>query len=263
MTFWRRFAAFVAGAAVGALGGLIGLGGAEFRLPLLIGCFGFEALPAVILNKAMSLVVVAFSIPFRIPAVPLAEALAYWSVVVNLLSGSIVGAWVGASWAIGLRTSHFYKIIAALLLLMAAALVFGHALRSNEPLLAGVSIAVAGTVAGFFIGVVASLLGVAGGELLIPTIVLLYGIDVKVAGSLSLLVSLPTMISAFARYSRDGSFAVVRNEAEFAAVMAAGSICGAFAGGQLLKLFSGSAILPLLSAILVLSAWKMWRHAHK
>ena len=263
MTFWRRFAAFVAGAAVGALGGLIGLGGAEFRLPLLIGCFGFEALPAVILNKARSLVVVAFSIPFRIPAVPLAEALAHWSVVVNLLSGSIVGAWVGASWAIGLRTSHFYKIIAALLLLMAAALVFGHALRSDEPILTGFSLAVVGTVAGFFIGVVASLLGVAGGELLIPTIVLLYGIDVKVAGSLSLLVSLPTMISAFARYSRDGSFAVVKNEAEFAALMAAGSICGAFAGGQLLKMFSGAAILPLLSAILVLSAFKMWRHAQK
>lgn len=43
-----------AGAAVGILGGLIGLGGAEFRLPLLIGVFGFAALNAVILNKAMS-----------------------------------------------------------------------------------------------------------------------------------------------------------------------------------------------------------------
>jgi uncharacterized membrane protein YfcA len=30
-------AAFVAGAGVGVLGGMIGLGGAEFRLPLLIG----------------------------------------------------------------------------------------------------------------------------------------------------------------------------------------------------------------------------------
>jgi hypothetical protein len=59
----------VAGAAVGVLGDLIGLGGAEFRLPILIGIFGFEALPAVILNKAMSLVIVAFSIPFRIPAI--------------------------------------------------------------------------------------------------------------------------------------------------------------------------------------------------
>ena len=47
--------AFAGGAVIGALGGLIGLGGAEFRLPLLIGAFRFPALQAVILNKAMSL----------------------------------------------------------------------------------------------------------------------------------------------------------------------------------------------------------------
>jgi uncharacterized protein len=37
-------AAFAGGAVIGALGGLIGLGGAEFRLPLLIGAFRFGAL---------------------------------------------------------------------------------------------------------------------------------------------------------------------------------------------------------------------------
>ena len=47
--------AFISGAAVGVLGGMIGLGGAEFRLPLLVGLFGFVALQAVILNKALSL----------------------------------------------------------------------------------------------------------------------------------------------------------------------------------------------------------------
>ena len=51
-------AAFGGGAAIGVLGGMIGLGGAEFRLPLLLGVFGFAALQAVILNKAMSLIVV-------------------------------------------------------------------------------------------------------------------------------------------------------------------------------------------------------------
>lgn len=260
MTWGRGLAALVAGAAVGALGGLIGLGGAEFRLPLLIGIFGFEALPAVILNKAMSLVVVGFSIPFRLEAIPLAETLPHWPVVVNLLAGSLVGAWAGASWAVRLRTSQFYRIIALLLLFMAAALLLGHAFSSTGPALAGPALVVAGTAAGFVIGVVASLLGVAGGELLIPTIVLLYGLDVKLAGSLSLLVSLPTMVAAFARYSRDGSFAVVREHAAFALLMAAGSICGAFVGGQFLTRVSGAALLPLLAAILVLSAWKMWRH---
>ena len=55
----------------------------------------------------------------------------------------------------------------------------------------------AGVVAGFVIGIVAALLGVAGGELLIPTLVLLFGVDIKLAGSLSLAVSLPTMLVGF------------------------------------------------------------------
>lgn len=63
--------ALITGCAVGTLGGLIGLGGAEFRLPLLIGLFGFAALHAVILNKAMSLVVVASALIFRSAAIPL------------------------------------------------------------------------------------------------------------------------------------------------------------------------------------------------
>lgn len=50
--------AILAGAAIGILSGLIGPGGAEFRLPLLICLFGFAALQAIILKKAMSLVVV-------------------------------------------------------------------------------------------------------------------------------------------------------------------------------------------------------------
>ena len=115
---------------------------------------------------------------------------------------------------------------------------------------------IAGLAAGLGIGVVAALMGVAGGELLIPTIVLLYGIDIKLAGSLSLVVSLPTMLVAFARYSRDASFTVLRANARFVTVMAAGSVTGTLLGGLLLGLIPASVLIPLLLA----SAVKIWRH---
>ena len=67
----KIIAVFASGFSVGILGGLIGLGGAEFRLPILIAVFGFQALPAVILNKATSLVVVATSLLLRSSAVPI------------------------------------------------------------------------------------------------------------------------------------------------------------------------------------------------
>jgi uncharacterized membrane protein YfcA len=119
---------------------------------------------------------------------------------------------------------------------------------------------IAGIVAGFIIGVVASLLGVAGGEFLIPTLVLLFGADIKLAGSLSLAVSLPTMLVGFARYSRDQSFSVLRKNITFMLLMAAGSILGTFIGGLLLGLVPTSILLPLLAVLLVISAVKVWTH---
>lgn len=65
----RIVGAALAGIAIGILGGLIGLGGAEFRLPVLIALFGFAALQAIILNKAMSLVVVTSALFFRMGTV--------------------------------------------------------------------------------------------------------------------------------------------------------------------------------------------------
>ncbi|MFN3643446.1 MAG: sulfite exporter TauE/SafE family protein [Gemmobacter sp.] len=254
------YAAFLGGAVIGTLGGLIGLGGAEFRLPLLIGLFRFAALEAVILNKAMSLVVVASALPFRTGTVPVAEIAAQWPIIANFLAGSLAGAWFGAGWATRLRTAALYRVIAVLLVGIAAVLLLGHDPAPGGAVLGGLGQMVAGVVAGFGIGVVASLMGVAGGELLIPTLVLLFGADVKLAGSLSLAISLPTMLVGFVRYSRDRSFDVLGRNRAFLLVMAAGSVAGTFLGGMLLGVIPGAVLLPVLAAILVVSAVKVWRH---
>ncbi|MER5311309.1 sulfite exporter TauE/SafE family protein [Streptomyces sp. NPDC002773] len=251
---------FGAGAVIGVLGGMIGLGGAEFRLPLLIGLFGFAALSAVILNKAMSLVVVLVALPARLASVPASEVASHWPVAVNLLAGSLLGAWAGATWAVRMRSSTLHKVLAGLMVLMAGALLVSHLSTQDTlplPLWAQVP---CGVAAGFGIGVVAAIMGVAGGELLIPTIVLLFAVDIKTAGSLSLLVSLPTMLVAFARYSRDGSFAVLRANRRFTVVMIAGSIAGAVLGGLLLGVFPDLVLIPVLAAVLLASAVKLARH---
>ena len=252
--------AFAGGAVIGAIGGLIGLGGAEFRLPLLIGAFRFPALQAVILNKAMSLVVVASALPFRAAAVPFASVATHWPVIFNLLAGSLLGAWFGAGWATKLASQTLYRVIAIMLLLIAVVLVIGHDRSNSAPWLSGTAQMAVGVLAGFVIGIVAALLGVAGGELLIPTLVLLFGVDLKLAGSLSLAISLPTMLVGFARYSRDRSFVVLGENRGFVLVMATGSVVGSFVGGQLLGIVPTPVLLPLLALILILSALKIWRH---
>ena len=47
-----------------------------------------------------------------------------------------------------------------------------------------------GLVIGIGVGLVSSVLGVAGGELLIPTLILVFGADVKAAGSASIMISI-------------------------------------------------------------------------
>jgi uncharacterized membrane protein YfcA len=88
----------------------------------------------------------------------------------------------------------------------------------------------------------------------------LFGANIKLAGSLSLAVSLPTMIVGFMRYSRDQSFSVIRAKYRFLLVMAMGSIVGAFIGGRLLGMVPTALLLPILTAILLISAVKVWCH---
>jgi uncharacterized membrane protein YfcA len=257
----RLVPALLAGAGVGLLGGLVGLGGAEFRLPLLIGLFGFVALQAVIVNKAMSLLVVLVALPSRLAAVPLDALAAHWSVAAGLLIGSLPGAWLGASWATRMRAATLYRVLGVLLLGMAAVFAAHHLDVIPELALPTAAQVVLGVVAGFGIGVVAAVMGVAGGELLIPTITLLYAVDVKLAGSLSLVVSLPTMLVAFSRYSRDQAFGVLRQHAGLVVAMATGSVAGSVGGGLLVGAVPTAVIVPLVIALLLLSAVKVWRHA--
>jgi uncharacterized membrane protein YfcA len=258
----KKIKVFFAGTSIGTLGGLIGLGGAEFRLPLLLGIFAFPPLEAVILNKAMSLLVVASALPFRAATISWENVFAHWQIIANLLAGSLFGAWLGASWATTLRRETLYRIISTLLVGIAIVLMTGHHTETAGSALfqSPVLLMTTGVIAGLCIGIVAALLGVAGGELLIPTIVILFGADIKLAGSLSLAVSLPTMLVSFARYSRDSSFAVLSANKQFVLIMAAGSVVGAWVGSRLLGIVPDTYLLPMLSAILLISAIKVWKH---
>ncbi|MDP2153347.1 MAG: sulfite exporter TauE/SafE family protein [Methylotenera sp.] len=261
--FWqRKYFAFVTGAVIGLLGGLIGLGGAEFRLPVLVGMFGFATLEAVIINKLMSLVVVTSAIPFRSVSIPWGQVAIHWPVILNILAGSLVGACIGAHYATRLKVEWLNRIIMVLLVMLAVGMLLGHTMlvtSVGEFSLIPIRM-LFGVICGVGIGLVAALLGVAGGELIIPTLVLLYGIDIKLAGSLSLCISLPTMLVAFTRYSQSGAFAVVRRERYFLTWMTLGSLVGTALGGLLLGIMPTDALILLLGLVLLISAVKVFKH---
>jgi uncharacterized membrane protein YfcA len=258
----RNIKAFFGGGAIGVLGGLVGLGGAEFRLPLLITIFSFTALSAVILNKAMSLIVVGFSLVFRSSEISFALLMQHSDIIFSMLLGSVIGAWFGAGIAVKLKSEMLYKVIGFLLLFIALVLVYEHYILVNTGALFenNTMVLLSGVIVGCGIGVVAAILGVAGGELYIPAIILIYGVDIKLAGSLSLAISLPTMLVAFFRYSQDESFKILFANKVFILVMGLGSIVGAFCGAMLLGVVSNDILIPLLCMILLLSSHKMYKH---
>jgi len=258
----KNLYSFLSGGAVASLGGLVGLGGAEFRLPILVGFFAFATLNAVIINKVVSLAVVVFSLFFRSHTIGFDEILPHSLIIVNILIGSLAGAYYGANYACNMKQEVLNKTILVLLIVLAMSMLFGHSyLIAGKPLFeSDVLLFVAGVFAGFLIGIIAAVLGVAGGEFIIPTLILLFGLDPKLAGSISLCISLPTMLMAFFRYSKSDQFQQIIKDKSFLLFMIGGSFVGACIGSMLLKYVNSSYIAFILGVILLISAWKVFKY---
>lgn len=116
----------------------------------------------------------------------------------------------------------------------------------------------AGVLFGLLIGLVSSLLGVAGGELIIPTLVFAFGADIKTAGTASLLISLPTVSVGLIRYARQGAFSDRQDMRATVTPMGVGSILGAILGGILVGVIAPSVLKIGLGVILILSSLRVF-----
>ncbi len=256
-------AALLCGAPIGLLGGLIGLGGAEFRLPVLAGVFGYAARRAVALNLAISLVTVASALLIRASTLSLTPVLGLLPVALAMMAGAVSAAFVGTALVLRISERLLERFILVLLVGIGVALV-GEAFLPQEVsgFLPGGSSPlvrlVVAAVFGLFIGLVSSLLGVAGGELIIPTLVFVFGAGIKTAGTASLLISLPTVAVGVLRHRRLGSFADRADVTQTVAPMGVGSVVGAVAGGLLVGLVPAAVLKFVLGVILIISAVRIF-----
>jgi uncharacterized membrane protein YfcA len=120
---------------------------------------------------------------------------------------------------------------------------------------AGLHFAV-GAAIGIGIGLVSSILGVAGGELLIPVLIFVFGADIRTAGSASILVSLGVVLSGLWRYWRMGAIPRGRGVRRITSAMGAGSILGAILGGLALGYAPVEFLKLLLGSVLIAAAAK-------
>jgi uncharacterized membrane protein YfcA len=262
----RPLLAFTTAIPIAVLGGLIGLGGAEFRLPVLAGPLGYPARQAVPLNLAVSLITVTTSLIIRGRTLSYRPLVPYLPAIASLIAGAVVMAYVGATLARRISAAQLERAILVLLLTIGTALIIEGFLPQTLPALLPESTGwhvAAGLLFGAAIGLVSSLLGVAGGEIIIPTLIFAYGVDVKTAGTASLLISLPTILTGLYRYARQGAFTDRQALQETVAPMGAGSIIGAVFGGMLVGLVPGSVLKVVLGIILIVSAYRIFGHSRK
>jgi uncharacterized protein len=262
----RPLLTFLSPAPIAVLGGLIGLGGAEFRLPVLAGLLQYPARQAVPLNLAVSLITALASLAIRSqtmnshPLVPLLPA------IVSLIFGAGITAFLGTALAGRLSNAQLERVILVLLVGIGTALIIEGFLPFRAVGLLPDSLIVwiaAGILFGLGIGLVSSLLGVAGGELIIPTLIFMFGADVKTAGTASLLVSLPTVIIGIVRYSQRGGYSHRADITGTIVPMSVGSVIGALIGGLLVGVVPQSFLKVALGFILIVSAIRIFRYVRR
>lgn len=248
---------------IGGLAGLIGLGGGEFRLPVLMHVVGFGAKAAVPLNLMVSLVTLSFALVIRSGAISLGSVLPYLPDVIGLAAGGILSAFYGARVVSAINGAQLVKNIAAMLAVLGALLLVEVAFPFRQlhalPDDAAVHVAV-GFAVGIGIGLVSSMLGVAGGELLIPTLMFVFGADIRVAGSASILISVLVVLSGLYRYWRLDAIPKGRGVYRISAAMSAGSILGALLGGLAVAYAPVDFLKVLLGCVLLAAAVKTMAH---
>jgi len=255
--FFRR--AFGWSVPIGGLGGLIGLGGGEFRLPVLMHVVGFEAKSAVPLNLMISLVTLAFALLFREGTISILSVMPYWPEILGLIAGGAISAAYGARLVHGLTSRRLVQVIAfllaaiGLLLLIEVVNPIDHVeLLPPDPAIR----LIVGSLLGLIIGLVSSMLGVAGGELLIPALIFIVGVDIKEAGTASILIALCLITVGLYHYWRMGAIPRGGGIQRIVLAMGLGSIIGAVIGSLAVGLAPAGFLKVFLACVLLATACK-------
>lgn len=186
----RRYVSLIfIGALAGVFSGLFGVGGGTVIVPLLVLLLGFgqrlavgTSLAAIIPVAIVGAITYGIGGHISIPAAAL------------LAAGSIVGAWVGAKLLHRLNVILLKWLFVAFML-VAMVMMFFVIPSRDAPLEITWVTALALVLVGLFTGVLAGLIGIGGGVVVVPVMMLGFGASDLIAKGTSLLMMVPTTIS--------------------------------------------------------------------
>jgi len=235
------------GVVAGLLSGLMGVGGGVIMVPLMVTFLPFTQHQA----HGTSLAVVMFT--------AVVSALTYgWQGNVDLLLalelaiGGVIGARVGALWVNRIPGPQLRRIFGGFLFLAGLRMVL-----PSPPAADWLANLGPGTIAvnismGFLVGILSGMLGVGGGIILVPLLVLLLGIEQHLAQGISLAYIIPTAIMGAYTHYRQGN--VVRPAVPW---MAGASLLTAILGSTLAHALGSAALRQVFGVFLAIIGLEM------
>lgn len=177
------------GLVAGLLSGLFGVGGGTVIVPLLVLILGFDQR----LAAGTSLAAIVPTATVGVVSYALSGSVA-WIPALILAAGAVVGAQLG-TWLLPRTPVRALRwgFVAFLVVVIVSLFVVIPSRDAGLPLTV---LSVAGLVAlGLVTGVLAGLLGVGGGVIVVPALMLLFGTSDLIAKGTSLLMMIPTAVS--------------------------------------------------------------------
>lgn len=245
---WRRRAAIV-GVAAGLASGLFGIGGGAIIVPALVAFLAVDQRTAHGTSLAAVLpIAIAGAAGYLVGGA--VDLLA----VIPLAVGSTVGALAGARLLDRLPERTLRRVFAVFLLLVAVQLllsppVVGAGEAARDPL------AIVGLIVlGLVTGTAAGLLGIGGGVIVVPALILAFGTTDVVAKGTSLALIIPTSLVGTLSNVRRGNA-----DLRLAAWVGLAGIAAGYAASQLALVLDPTVSVPLFAVFLAVVAVRTFR----
>jgi len=242
---------FGCGILIGAAAGMIGVGGGEFRIPVLLHVLRLPVRVAAGANTIIGLAVVVLGAIRRLPQHEWREGDA--AIAGTMVVASLVGAGLGARLANRVPLNPLKAFVAVYLVLVGVWMIVEAFLHADYALIepSGPMRIVLAAIVGFAIAAVSGSLGVAGGEMRIPALMYLFAVPIREAGTISLVVSIPTVAASAVAYRSLGH--IPNRVLAVACIMGAGSLVGVLIGAALVPYVDKHVLKGILGAILLLA----------
>jgi uncharacterized protein len=243
------------GVLTGIAAGFIGVGGGEFRIPVLVSLLKIPFKLAGGVNLVVGLFTVALSVLRRWGRQPLTADDLLLAGIMGVTS--LVGAAIGVLGREKMSVRPLSAAVCVYLVVVGVWMLYESVVHAEHVLLqpTGTTRWILAAALGFAIAVVSGILGVAGGEMRIPVLLYLFGVPIVEAGTLSLAVSVPTVAAGAFIDRRMGG--VPNSVLRVALVMGIASAVGVLIGAALVPYADRDTIKGTLGVVLLLATVRL------